>query len=52
LARNKCALESQAVAKPHASSCSAPENIPFKRTAAGIEFTIPGVTEYEVAAIT
>jgi hypothetical protein len=29
----------------------AEKDIPFKRTASGIEFTIPSVTEYEVAAI-
>src|ERR1700761_261524 len=29
----------------------AEKEIPFKRTASGVEFTIPSVTEYEVAAI-
>jgi hypothetical protein len=29
----------------------AEKSIPFKRTAQGIEFTVPSVTEYEVAAI-
>ena len=29
----------------------AEREIPFERTAAGIEFTVPGVTDYEVAAI-
>jgi hypothetical protein len=29
----------------------AEKDIPFKRSQQGIEFTIPSVTEYEVAAI-
>jgi hypothetical protein len=29
----------------------AEKEIPFKRTSSGIEFTVPSVTEYEVAAI-
>lgn len=29
----------------------AEKDVPFRRTGQGVEFTIPGVTEYEVAAI-